>query len=299
MLQKTILITGASTGFGKLTVIESLKAGDQVIAGIRGGWERFNQIAQSESDPEVSKLFLESLQKKNLFIVDLHLDSPETFSSAIRIIEREFNGTLDVLVNNAGFGILKPIELQTSKEIEHLFKVNVFGLIELTQQVLPFLKSAHGRIINISSIAGLQAFPFYGSYAASKHALEAFSEALYFELKPYGIHVSLVEPGGFKTEFNKNVEVVSKSAVKPNTKDSSLMRRTVRFESFIEDKSKFSGNAMDVAKLIRSIISAHHPKLRYIIGRDAKIFSMMKNYLPERLKLWLLYFGFRKLIFKE
>ena len=181
MASQRALITGCSTGIGRATAVDLHARGYEVIATAR----RLETI--------------EDLEVAGTLALDV--DSDESVANVVAAA-----GPIDVLVNNAGFGRLDWLEnLDPKKDIESQFEVNVLGLVQTTRQALPaMIRQRQGHIINMCSMAGLIATPTYTIYAACKHAVHGFSEALRREVKPWGIHVSLIYPGGVATEFNQH-----------------------------------------------------------------------------------------------
>jgi NAD(P)-dependent dehydrogenase (short-subunit alcohol dehydrogenase family) len=183
-MKKTILITGASSGFGRVTAKLFHSHGWNVVATMRS----------PEKETELSAL-------KNILLLKLDVTDKASISSAINQTLEQF-GTIDVLVNNAGHGTLGVLEAASDETIRQQFEVNVFGLIEVTKAVLPAMRRRRsGVIINISSVGGRITYPFSTLYHATKFAVEGLTESLQYELNPLGIRLKIVEPGGYKTEF--------------------------------------------------------------------------------------------------
>jgi NAD(P)-dependent dehydrogenase (short-subunit alcohol dehydrogenase family) len=181
--QKIWFITGISRGLGRSIAQAALAQGDFVIGTSRDGTSTLNR-----KFGQVHVLPLEVTNRDQVF-------------SAISDAQR-LHGQIDVVVNNAGYGLIGAIEETSVEELQHVFDVNFFGAVHVTQAVLPYLREQRsGHIVNITSIAGFTAPPGYGFYAAAKYALEGFSLSLREELAPLGIHVTLVEPGAVRTGF--------------------------------------------------------------------------------------------------
>ena len=190
MNSKTVLITGTSSGFGRLLVPEFLREGWTVIATMRNAEQRadlFKKELSSASD--------------RLFLFSLDVTDEKDRQTAAEFIDEHFEGKLDCLVNNAGYGLFGAAEDLSEEQVRQQLEVNFFGLVFLTQKLLPQIRQAEGRIINVSSVLGFSAMPLATLYCASKFAVEGFSEGLYHELKPHGVQVAIVEPGGFRTSF--------------------------------------------------------------------------------------------------
>jgi NAD(P)-dependent dehydrogenase (short-subunit alcohol dehydrogenase family) len=265
-----VLITGCSSGIGKLSALEFARRGATVYATMR-------DLAKAQglrTDAEQAGLSIETLQ---LDVTDHH-----SIQSAVgQVLER--SGRIDVLVNNAGFSTFGPVECYRDDEIAESFDTNVTGAIRVTRAVLPTMRGQKaGRIINISSISGLFSFPFHGIYAACKHALEAISDALYFELIPYGIDVVLIEPGDFRTEIYKNQR--SPESVEQGAIPSEYQRAMETTRSSSQSGGSDPGQ---VAMLIADAAEVDGPKRRYLVGEDAKEYmAISPGELENRIRRW-------------
>jgi len=175
---KTILITGASTGIGRATVEHFHRRGWKVVASMRTP-----EKAQEWAPPGTQLLRLD-------------VTDPDSIREALEQVPN-----LDVLVNNAGYGLVGPFECSTPEQVRRQFDTNVFGLMDVTRAALPKLRQSRGVVINISSVGGRLTFPLYSLYHSTKWAVEGFTESLHYELKPLGVRVKLVEPGPIKTDF--------------------------------------------------------------------------------------------------
>jgi hypothetical protein len=197
---KVVIVTGASSGIGEATAREFGRAGAKVVLAARRV-DRLEAVAK-----EIAAMGAEAL------VVAADLSKLEDIQALVKQTLEKF-GRIDVLVNNAGFGRLDWLEnLDPVKDIEAQFSVNVMGVIQTTRQVLPvMIKQRGGAVINMCSMAGLVATPTYTVYAASKHAVHGFSEALRREVKPWGIDVSLIYPGGVVTEFSQHAGIKRKT----------------------------------------------------------------------------------------
>ncbi|HZD32127.1 MAG TPA: SDR family NAD(P)-dependent oxidoreductase, partial [Candidatus Angelobacter sp.] len=203
----------------------------------------------------------------------------ESISGVVDGIVRD-HGRIDVLVNNAGFSFAGFVEDLTLNEIRHQFETNFFGNVAMSKAVIPAMRrQKSGHIIQIASIAGRVGTPLLGAYSSSKHALEGFSESLRIETHSLGIRVVLVEPGAFDTDiWTRNVTVAA-GATDPNSPNK---ERSQRFVEFVKTSSKNRGDAREVAQLILRIANDPNPKLRYLIGNDAKMQIWLKRLMPWR-----------------
>ena len=193
----------------------------------------------------------------------------------------ELNG----LVNNAGIALGSPLELVPVDQLRHQLEVNLVGQVAVTQALLPPLRRAKGRIVFMGSIAGRSALPFLAPYAASKHALEAVADSLRLELKPFGIPVSIVEPGSIRTA------IWGRSAARADelaaTMDSGLAElyaeRVAAFRSVALKRGEGGAPADRVAEVVEEALTAERPHARYLVGRDAKLRAGFER-LPDRLR---------------
>ncbi len=185
-MSKVWFITGTSTGFGRDLAELALETGNKVVATARKP-ETLSELTAKYGD--------------NVLAVALDVTKPDTITAAVQAAHDKF-GRIDVLVNNAGFGIFGGFEEITEQQFREQYETNVFGVIAVTRAILPLLRAQKsGHILNVSSIVGLTSMPGMSAYASSKFALEGISEALAAEVKPLGIHVIIVEPGAFRTAF--------------------------------------------------------------------------------------------------
>ncbi|TDK60797.1 SDR family oxidoreductase [Bacillus salipaludis] len=272
MKKKTAIVTGSSSGFGLLSVIELALKGFTVIATMR--------------DMTKSKQLLELAKEKQVVdFIHVHLldvTLPESIN-AFKSFLSEWP-SIDVLVNNAGFAVGGFSEELTIEDYRKQFETNFFGVIAVTNAVLPFMRAnGRGRIINMSSISGKFGFPGLSSYSASKHALEGYSESLRLELKPLGIDVSLIEPGSYQTNIWTSVDDLMVDIDSPYaTYMKSILKE-------IESGKADYGDPMEVAKLVAEIATqVKSPKLRYPIGKGVKSNLFLKNILPwEKLETFI------------
>ena len=265
MTEKIALITGASSGFGLLTAVQLAKAGFRVIASMRdvsrrGALEQAAAVAGVQDRIDVRA-------------VDVtHFDSiPHFVADVVRDYSR-----VDVLVNNAGFAVGGFAEDIRLEELRLQFETNFFGAVAMTKAALPVMRQQRsGHIIQLSSIGGLMGSISISSYSASKHALEGWSESLRLEVNSLGIRVVLVEPGAFDTGIWTKNAIMGKEAVK-NT--SPNFQRGLKMRDVVQKIPK--ADPIAVARVIVAIAQDPNPKLRYLVGRDAKMQLAMKRLLP-------------------
>lgn len=254
---RTWLITGASRGFGELIARKALENGDAVIATARktdGMAERFGN-------------------HPNLLPVQLDVTNEQQAHQAVVEGIKRF-GRIDILVNNAGYGLLGAVEEATKEEIEPLFATNVFGLLAVTRAVLPHMRRQRsGHVINISSIGGYEAYHGWGVYGATKFAVEGLSEALHQELKPLGIHVTVVEPGFFRTDFlDASSLVTSGNQIADYAETVGVMRNVASDLSHAQP-----GNPAKLADAFLTLANAKNPPLRLPLGSDTVARIEQKN----------------------
>jgi NAD(P)-dependent dehydrogenase (short-subunit alcohol dehydrogenase family) len=233
-----------------------------------------------------SKEILGYARKDNLplKILRLEITDEESISEAVEKIISE-KSRIDIVVNNAGYSLLGPLEQLDISEIKDEFETNFFGIIKLIQSVLPIMrKQGYGRIINISSLAGRIGFPLSSAYVSSKFALEGLVESLRYEVQHFGIHVCLIEPGVIKTNFVNNMKL-GKNVITLRNKNKDnppyveiLQKRISAFKPRFEKGSP----ASDVADMVLEAVTSDNPKTRYLVGEDTlKMMEKRKNITDE------------------
>jgi NAD(P)-dependent dehydrogenase (short-subunit alcohol dehydrogenase family) len=245
-MKKTVLITGASSGFGKVAVKLFHYKGWNVIATMRS----------PEKETELATL-------NNVLISKLDVTEKITIQNAVKEGIEKF-GQIDVLVNNAGYGALGALEAATEEEVKRQFDVNFFGLIAVTKAVLPGMRQQKsGTIINVSSVGGRVTFPFSSLYHATKFAVEGLTESMQYELNPLGIRLKIIEPGGYKTEFaGRSMALFSTDGL------NDYQPAFDKFSAMI-DQWPMSENISEVADVIYEAATDGTEKLRYPVGHDA------------------------------
>lgn len=245
---KIWFITGASRGFGALITERALARGDAVVATSRNAKAITDRFG---SHPNLLALPL-----------DVTVED-QAVAAASAAIERF--GRIDILLNNAGFGLLGAVEEATAAEVEAVYRTNVFGLLNVTRAVLPHMRKVRsGRILNISSIGGYRGAAGFGVYASTKFAVEGLSEALYAELAPMGIHVTVVEPGYFRTDF-LDASSLSTSPVRISDYDATVGR--IR-RAALDLNHNQPGDPSRLADVLVSFVDAPTPPVRLPLGSD-------------------------------
>ncbi|MBE8726012.1 SDR family NAD(P)-dependent oxidoreductase [Flavobacterium hungaricum] len=259
-MKKTIFITGASRGLGKIWTEAFLKRGDNVAAAVRN----------TDSLKELSAQFPE-----NLLVIPLDVTNKnEAFEAAAKV--KSHFGVIDVLINNAGYGHLGAIEELQEQEIRQQFETNVFGLIWLTQAVIPIMREQQfGHIIQISSVLGVIAFPTLGIYSASKFAVEGLTESLSAEVAGFGIKVTLVEPNGYETDFGASSAVYSKPLAQYDAVRTALQEG---------NKQEDYGVPEATSEAVLKLIDSENPPLRLLLGKAGV--QWVKYAYSERMKTW-------------
>jgi NAD(P)-dependent dehydrogenase (short-subunit alcohol dehydrogenase family) len=267
MPDKVAVITGTSSGFGLLTSIELARVGYRVVATMPDLSKRakFDQAAAAAGVAD----------KIDVHTLDVTLSSD--IATVVDTVAHDY-GRIDVLVNNAGFAVSGFAEDIKLEELRLQLETNFFGAVAMTKAVLPTMrKQRSGHIIQLSSILGLQGSVTVSSYAASKHALEGWSESLRLELNALGIKVVLLEPGAFATGIWSEGTRMGEESIKSTSPN---FTRNLRMHEVIQKIPK--ADPIAVARAIVAIAENPNPKLRYLIGRDAKIRLALKRLLPWR-----------------
>jgi NAD(P)-dependent dehydrogenase (short-subunit alcohol dehydrogenase family) len=258
---RAFLLTGASSGIGRATALLLDRNGFQVFAGVRRS--EHGEVLRQQASERLTPILLD-------------VTDPHSIEAAARTVSDALGGrALAGLVNNAGIDIAGPLETSSVADARLQFEVNVFGLLAVTQAFLPLLRQSRGRIVNIGSVLGRLAIPFMGAYSASKFALEGLTDALRIELLPWGIHVSLIEPGPVATP---------------------LWSKTHLLAGMIEEKGAAAGKLYATANAaaqaaftkfaakVLEALTATNPKPRYLVGRDAKALSLLAALVPDRIR---------------
>jgi len=253
------VVTGSSSGIGFETSLLLARKGVYTYATMRN-------LSKSEE-------ILNYAKKENLPLETLVLDviDARSISNSIQKIINE-RGRIDVLVNNAGYSLLGPLEQLQINEIKDAFETNFFGVIKLIQSVLPTMrKQRYGRIINVSSVAGRIGFPLSSAYVSSKFALEGLTESLRYEVQKFGIHVVLIEPGVIKTNFANNLRVGKNVKTLQDIKgiNSPYVEITEKRISALRPRIEKGLPPSKVAEVIVEAVMFDNPEARYLVGEDA------------------------------
>jgi len=261
-----VLITGCSSGFGKLAALEFARKGDHVFASMRDT----SKAGELEAAKQAESLKLD--------IVALDVTSEPSIKNAVAEVLAKA-GRIDVVVNNAGIAHHGPIEETDDTEFREIFDTNFFGVMNVVRAVAPKMREqGSGTICNVSSLAGRVSPPFDGIYSASKFALEAASDALNLELHPFGVRVCIVEPGCFETNIG-NTRRVSRRF----TEGSPYLELDKRFAEALTrlPAADARGDAQEVAVMIYNAVYDKEPKLRYLVGQDAEMIGNLRRQLDD------------------
>jgi NAD(P)-dependent dehydrogenase (short-subunit alcohol dehydrogenase family) len=260
-MSKTVVITGASSGIGRATAQHFAKCGWNVAATMRS----LESVAAKPKDGPA---------RENLFYARLDVTDPESIRQAIGDTLTRF-GTIEAVVNNAGYGVFGPFEASTQEQIERQIRTNLIGAMNVALEILPhFRKQGSGVIANVSSVGGRITFPLFSLYHATKWGLEGFSEALQFELRPHNIRVKIIEPGPIKTDFyDRSMDVMSKPGL-------------IAYDDFVgrvmpntQKASEKAPGPEVVARVIYKAVTDGSWKLRYTA--NGALFLALRRLFPE------------------
>jgi len=273
-MEKVALVTGSSSGIGFETALALARENYFTFASMRNTdkAEKIQEIAKKEN--------------LNLEVIELDVDIEESIKSAVKKIQEQ-KGRIDVLVNNAGYGLFGCVEDITIDDLKAQFETNFFGVVRLIQEIAPSMrKQGSGIIVNVSSVAGRIGFPGTPAYISSKFALEGLSECMRYELSPFGIKTIIIEPGVIKTNFFSSMKVIEAK------QDSPYKEITEKVMNGVKMMSEMGTPPDEVAKTIIKAIQTEEPLPRYIVGSDASMFLEAKrmktdiefeNYLKKEL----------------
>jgi NAD(P)-dependent dehydrogenase (short-subunit alcohol dehydrogenase family) len=263
MSSRTVLVTGASTGIGHATATHLRSRGWHVLAGVR---------RQADGEP---------LAEQGIEVVLLDVaDEASVAAAAKQVGERPLHG----LVNNAGIAVGGPLEYLPVERLRQQLEVNVVGLVAVTQALLPALRRGTGRVVNIGSVGGRVASPFIGPYNASKHAVEAITDAWRQELAPWGMHVVVVEPGSVSTPiWAKGTEQVKdQRETLPAEAIERYGKEMAAFDGIMARMDRMGIAPVKVASVVEKALTASRPRPRYLVGTDAHVQVGLKTLLPTR-----------------
>jgi NAD(P)-dependent dehydrogenase (short-subunit alcohol dehydrogenase family) len=266
-MSKTWFITGASRGFGKLIAEKALERGDNVVATARNPKSVIGRLGDSP----------------NLLAAALDVTDEDQARVAADAAVARF-GRIDILLNNAGFGLLGAVEEATAQEVQRVYATNVFGLLAVTRAVLPQMRRQRsGHVLNISSIGGFAASAGWGVYCSTKFAVEGLTEALALELRPLGIHATVIEPGFFRTDF---LDARSLS-VSPSTIDDYADTAGAMRSFAVTANHAQPGDPAKLATALMTVVDAAEPPLRIPFGSDTVQRIEMKNaFVAQELDRW-------------
>ncbi len=261
MSRPVVLVTGTSSGIGREAVLHLAR--------------RATVVATARNVDTI-----QDLASKNVSVYPLDVTDEASIQAAVAHTLEHF-GRIDAIVNNAGFGAFMPVEQTSLAAFQAMLDVNLLGAHRLTQEVLPHMRNqGHGRIVNVSSIAGHIGFPMIGAYSATKFALRGLSQAMAAELRPFGIHVSLIEPGSIRTSFGARAEQEQEVAGLGGSEGpyANLYRR---FDKLVGGKGR--AHPRVIAKRINHACLSRRPRFHYLAPLDAKAGNVLKRVLPDGL----------------
>lgn len=268
--EKSVVITGASSGIGYSSVARMIAT----------GWTVFATVRKAEDAERLKADFGERVTPLLVDVTD-----QRTINDAKSKLEDQLAGRgLDGLVNVAGIGMMRPLEYATEHDLREIFEINVFGQIAITQALLPLLRKARGRVVNITSVGTHLTIPFGGLLNASKSAFAALSNALRVELRPFGLHVCVIEPGAINTpavgKTLGDVEgVIARLPANGAQQYGSILRKFARRAYAME--SRGSSPAV-VARAVHHALTSARPRVRYLAGKHARVLTTLPKLLPTR-----------------
>jgi short-subunit dehydrogenase len=273
---KIVLITGATAGIGRMTALHLAKHGHHVIATGR------KPVELAKLEVEAAPLVATSAGGR-LDTLLLDVTSLASITAAVSAVDALTDGRgLDVLVNNAGFGVLGPTSEVSDSEMRRQYDTNVFGLMSVTRAFLPrMVERREGRIVNVSSVGGRITMPYFGVYNSTKYAVESLSDALRYELRAFNVDVTLIEPGVIRTNFEAtavaNLETYATSA---------YGKAISRYEQMSKTVDKFASNPIVIAKAIQRAVEVRRPAARYVAPFATHGVILFARLAPTRVWDW-------------
>ncbi|HLU65176.1 MAG TPA: SDR family oxidoreductase [Kofleriaceae bacterium] len=266
MTKPTVLITGATAGIGRHAALHLAARGFRVIATGRNTAALASLTAEAEGE---------------LTPLRLDVTDPASIAGAVEVVDRITAGRgVDVLVNNAGYGDIAPLEEMSDADLRAQYETNVFGLMAVTRAFLPRMRErGAGRIINVSSLGGTFTLPLFGAYNSTKYAVESLSDALRLELRPFGVHVSLIEPGPIRTSFSSHS---LRSAARYDRDDSPYAPVLRRFMRLTERTDRMAPGPIATSRAILHAASARRPRPRYKLTLSSRLAVAFMRALPTR-----------------
>lgn len=266
---RSVLVTGASTGIGRATALRLDAAGWRVFAGVREAADA--DSLREAGSPALSPVFLD-------------VTEADQIAAAVERIENEAEARLDGLVNNAGVAIPGPLETLPLEHFRRQLEVNLVAYVAMTQALLPFIRRAEGRVVFVSSIGGRIAFPLAGAYHAAKFGTEAVGDVFRQELRPWGLRVSIVEPGSIDTPiWDRGERKANEVKAKEPKTDLLYGSALEKFRKVIQDTAERGIPPEKVAKAISHALESKRPRTRYLVGLDAKVQARLRPFVPTPL----------------
>jgi NAD(P)-dependent dehydrogenase (short-subunit alcohol dehydrogenase family) len=270
-ITRIAVVTGSSSGIGFETALLLARSGFHTYATMRN-------LEKSKKITEIA-----NTEKLPLQVVQLDVNDEISVKNAIDKIVAAGNKRIDVLVNNAGYGLFGPLADTSIEEIKAQFETNFFGVIRVTQQVLPVMRkqnSGGSTIVNVSSVGGRIGIPVLSAYQSTKFALEGLSESMSYELEPFGIRVVIIEPGFIRTNIINSSTTAEKALDSKSPYFSLTQKVKNHFKSMMENASS-SSPPEEVAKVILQAITSENPQLRYTVGNDAATIIQARMNMPD------------------
>ena len=267
-----VVVTGASTGIGAACALDCVSRGMTVFAGVRD--PRAGEALVAKAGPSLIPILLDVTDEPSI-------------ARSLDVVQRVVGKAgLGGLVNNAGIVVGSPLEVIPLAQLRTQLEVNVIGQIAVTQAFLPLLRLGHGRIVNMGSIAGRGTIPLLGPYSASKYALEALTDALRMELQPWGIQVSIIEPGAIATPiWEKSGKAAQELEALAGDEAKALYGDAVnRVREAVAKSAERAISPDAVVRAVHHALTASCPKTRYLVGNDAKLRAWMVKWLPDRMQ---------------